>query len=328
MAAYIPRLILPHVNVGTPHVPLPHRNGTHTDTMKQKFLFCMSLRTGVEMICLAMLFNKVAGLYGLLAIFTGYRLDAAQLSMYIYSILALLLLAFLLPHVRRHSVFECLALAWLYLIDTVVNSAYVSAFASTYFLAISAGNSHAPGAGTITDTAGFTSPAYNVSNVAVVAAPANGILPSHDAAAVGVPAATSAVTDSAHLAEGFPSIVIMVLMTLIRVYFILILFSYARQAIQQEIATTSFERDSKSPFASEQPLGQGWRGRLGRLMIWPAQGFFLRKAADDGFERGFQRRTYQPVAVSDAPGNTERERRARAGTGPPAPSIDLVRESA
>jgi inositol phosphorylceramide synthase regulatory subunit len=53
----------------------------------------MSLRTGVEMISLSVIFNKVIGFYGLLAILTGLKLNPMQLSMYIYSVTALTLIA-------------------------------------------------------------------------------------------------------------------------------------------------------------------------------------------------------------------------------------------
>ena len=39
------------------------------------------------------LLNKVAGVYGLIAVFTGAGGSAAQLTMYIYSVIALIALA-------------------------------------------------------------------------------------------------------------------------------------------------------------------------------------------------------------------------------------------
>merc|ERR1711964_939933 len=49
------------------------------------FLYLMSLRTGVEMVSLSVIFNKLTGFFGLLAILTGVSLSPLQLSMYIYS---------------------------------------------------------------------------------------------------------------------------------------------------------------------------------------------------------------------------------------------------
>lgn len=93
----------------------------------------MSLQTGTEMITLALLINKVTGLYGLLAILTGFALDAVQLSMYLYSVAVLVALAFLLPYVRRQTPLPNLALAWLYLLDTALNAAYTVFFAVAWF---------------------------------------------------------------------------------------------------------------------------------------------------------------------------------------------------
>ena len=126
---------------------------------------------------MSMIFNKITGFYGLLAILTGFSLSPLQLSMYLYSLVALILLAFLMPHIRKQSPFECLALAWFYLLDTLVNTAFTLAFAVTWLLAVSANDSNtaipsnAPGAGTIDDAAGFTSPKFNVSKVEVIATP-------------------------------------------------------------------------------------------------------------------------------------------------------------
>ena len=93
------------------------------------------------MISLSMLFNRVAGFYGLLAILTGFRLDATQISMYLYSVVALVLLALLMPHIRKQSPLECLALAWFYTFDTVLNCVYTVAFAVTWFLTVRASDS-------------------------------------------------------------------------------------------------------------------------------------------------------------------------------------------
>merc|ERR1712144_164688 len=57
------------------------------------FLYLMSLRTGVEMVSLSVIFNKLTGFFGLLAILTGVSLSPLQLSMYIYSVGALALIS-------------------------------------------------------------------------------------------------------------------------------------------------------------------------------------------------------------------------------------------
>jgi len=104
----------------------------------QSLFGVISLQTGTELISLALIFNKVTGVYGLLAILTGYQLSLLQLSTYVYSIGVLGLLVYLIPHIRKQSPFECLALAWLYILDTVLNGAYTAAFGLEWYFASSA----------------------------------------------------------------------------------------------------------------------------------------------------------------------------------------------
>ncbi|MCW3717643.1 hypothetical protein UE95_040995, partial [Burkholderia cenocepacia] len=68
--------------------------------------------------------NKISGLYGLLALLTGYHLSPVQLSMYLYSLIALGVAAILFPHIRAQSPLQCLALAYLYALDSIINAAY------------------------------------------------------------------------------------------------------------------------------------------------------------------------------------------------------------
>lgn len=301
----------------------------------------MSLRTGVEMISLSMLFNKVAGFYGLLAILTGFHLDVTQLSLYLYSVVALVLLALLMPHIRKQSPFECLAFSWFYLLDTIINCTYTAAFAFTWFKTIGASSSDtpgsvpssAPGSGTINDTAGFTPPKYNVSRVEVVAYPASGLTSGQDATAIGIAAIASSsmqatsLQHSLQLAESIPSMVVLVFLTIIRIYFVFIVLAYAKQAIRQYMRTTSSDMEARNPFAPNMSQGQGWRGELGRIMVRPAKSYFLGGAVEDDWSNGVNSRFNKPTTVipDERRGVSERESRARSGTEPPGPSLGLPR---
>ncbi|RDW69581.1 DUF1753-domain-containing protein [Coleophoma cylindrospora] len=301
------------------------------------------------MISFSMIFNKLTGFYGLLAIFTGVSLSPLQLSMYIYSVAALFLLAVLVPHIRKQSPFQCLALAWFYLFDTAINTAYTTAFAMTWFLAISAneanslsGVPNSPGSGTIEDTAGFTSPKYNVSKVDVIAAPAGGVIAGQDAIAVATAstAASGAVASLGHgvaLEESFPSILLIGLMTLIRVYFVLVVMAYARQVLRQHMYQNhpaspvklhlhtdgAVDAPAENPFASDTEQGQGWQGKVGRAMVKIGEGYWLGGHSDDSWAKNIDGR-FRTTKISMAPpGTLERERRARSGTGPPLPPKNL-----
>lgn len=241
-----------------------------------------------------MLFNKAAGFYGLLALLTGFALNATQLSLYIYSVLSLILTAYLIRHVRRQSPLECLGLAWFYLLDTCINCAFTAMFAVAWFLTVSTTHSNAPGSGTIADTAGFTSPTHNVSEVEIMASPATGLTGGQDAAAVGIAAPAAAAAQDPNLqlgvgiSEGILSLVIIVVLTLIRVYFILVVMAYARQVLRQYKETPSIapsrqqkRTEVENPFSDDMPEGQGWRGRLGRIMVSLGKGYFLGGAVDE-----------------------------------------------
>jgi hypothetical protein len=130
---------------------------------EQTFLYLISLRTGTEMIALTLLINKVSGIYGLLAILTGYHLSWLQLTMYIYSIGVLGAICYLSPHIKRQSPLQCLALAWLYVLDSLINASYTALFATTWFLMlarhindpVAGDDSKLPGEKMMNDTAGF-----------------------------------------------------------------------------------------------------------------------------------------------------------------------------
>ncbi|KAL9120856.1 MAG: hypothetical protein Q9187_002594, partial [Circinaria calcarea] len=312
------------------------------------FFHLMSLRTGTSLATLSLLLNKLSGLYGLLALLTGLHLSPLQLSMYIYSLIALIVLAHLAPHVRKQSPLETLALAWVFVIDGIINAGYTAVFATTWFLVISQATGSGSGklglgGETVNETAGFTSPKYNVSHVEVVAAPAEGLTGGQDAVAVGAGAAaaafgTSATTEGISLGPGFvqpesiSSLVVILALWAVRIYLTFIVLSYARFILRQHTASVTrtynlraSNADStyiENPFASHLPAGFGWRGKLGRVLVSVGTGYWLGKEDDDAWMS-------QPVAgktkrAGEVPGVVERERRRRSGTGPPAPAPPLV----
>ena len=305
----------------------------------QSFLYFMSLRTGTELITLSLLLNKVSGLYGLLALFTGFHLSPFQLSMYIYSLLAVVVTAWLAPHIRSQSPFHCLALAWFYVLDSVVNALYTTAFAVTWFLVVSlhfsdaasTGSANAPGGSTIDDTAGFTSPKFeNVSHVDVTDGKGDEPLavaqPGHTSTA-----ASPSLGHGVFQPESGSSITVICLLWAARFYFIFVVMSYARLVLRHHVAmrsraATHLHTGSKSseymenPFAPHCNEGSGIQGRLGRLMTMIGRSYWL-GAAEDGEEDTWVESSVRTSRndVEGPPGTGERERRRRSGTGPPLP---------
>ncbi|KAI9757589.1 MAG: hypothetical protein M4579_003402 [Chaenotheca gracillima] len=318
------------------------------------FLYLMSLRTGTELITLTVLLNKISGLYGLLALLTGLHLSPLQFSMYIYSVLALVLTAFLSSHIRKESPLQCLALAWFYILDSAVNAAYTAAFGVTWFLVVSqhhseSSSSKAPGGqgGQMMDeTAGFTKPEFNVSHVDVVATPGGGVTTGQDAVAVGSPGAVAATAISPSLGHGILqpesvwSIFIIAALWAVRLYFIFVIMAYARSVLHIHLLNSPNNRpgpnaaDPRNPFDATTEQGQGWKGRLGRFMVSIGRGYWLGTGDEDNWARGMDGKFSRKGGVSSVSnsiqtsGPEERERRRRSGTGPPpppAPAPEMLR---
>ncbi|KAF2143575.1 uncharacterized protein K452DRAFT_325545 [Aplosporella prunicola CBS 121167] len=307
------------------------------------FLYAMSLRTGVELIVLTILVNKITGVFGILALFTGYRVSALQLSMYVYSIGALLLTAYLARYIRAADPLRCLALAWFYAVDTVINAAYTATFGIAWFLVL-AQQDKAAGGSMMDDASGFTNPKYNVSHVDVVAEPASGLTTGQEAVAAGASASSSgaefpaAGLGSAVFQSGsVASITIISSLWAIRIYFVIIMLAYARVVLRQHIAQSSAanytlhtgaatDAHAENPFAADRELGAGWPGKLGRVMVAVGRSYWLGSDDDGAWMRGMGgkfRRAHQSPQINQVPGVAERERRRRSGTGPPAPTAPL-----
>jgi hypothetical protein len=221
----------------------------------------MSLQTGTELISIALLFNKATGVYGLLTLVTGYSLSALQVTAYLGSLSVLVALALCLPHVRTQSPFHNLVLAWVYAIDTLVSAAYTAAFATSWYLAA------------VHDPKGTASAETDAGS------PGNGkgVQQRGDAQADAQAKAGSGVHDTA------ASMVLIVAFTLVRVYFSLVIMAFARMVLLRFVDERMGEAEesgnsadtSTDPFAVGAPLGEGWRGRLGRAMVSVGRGYWL-----------------------------------------------------
>lgn len=244
----------------------------------------MSLQTGTELVSLALLLNKITGVYGLLAILTGYSISALQLSMYIYSVLCVTSLTFLLPHIRKQTPFQNLALAWLYLLDTAVNTAYTTTFAVAWYMA------------------GFHSPkGTGGPEIAPPAPTATGMASGNVTAAVavgGVGNATDASNNggddgrAAQARETAVSMVLIIALTLVRVYFAAVVAAHARAVLLRYVEGRAEEDEDGSkggratnPFARGMAGGEGLKGRLGRAMVAVGSGYWLGVRPDEQWAR-------------------------------------------
>lgn len=222
----------------------------------------ISLQTGTEVISLALILNKVTGVYGLLAILTGYQLSMLQLTTYVYSIGILVLLVSLVPHIRRQSPFECLALAWIYIIDTAINMAYTATFGLDWYFANQSTDS-------------LQMQATNLPDLVV-----EGVQGLHREAAIHgkvIPQETAT------------SMLLITASMLIRVYFSFVVMAYAKQVLQKYMQLMILEGpgvdEHDGPFAEDLPDGEGRKGRLGRLMVSCGRGYWLDQRDTDDWAR-------------------------------------------
>ena len=257
--------------------------------------------------------------------------------MYIYSTLALVLVAYLAPHIRTQRPLECLALATFFVVDSVVNAFWTVAFGITWFLVVSEHHSANFGAGkTMSDAAGFTNPEHNVSSVEVVVGPDQGIPgEKQEAVTAGNPGSEVNSAESPSLGHGvlqpesMSSVTVICALWAVRIYLVLVVMSYARLVLRKHVATTSRNNASlytgsknatqmENPFAVHLPEGKGWKGGLGRLMVGLGKEYWLGVDETDeswmNNEIAMGRLRKREAGTSEAPGVVERERRRRSGT--------------
>ena len=164
--------------------------------------------------------------------------------MYIYSIPAALLFYHLLTH---PSPFSSLVLAWSLLVDTIISLIYTSLFTTSY-LSVIARTAEGELADSIDSNAGFTSPSKTVSSVII--------------APTGVPGVPVLEHPSSEVIMGSqtPSMIILALILLMKLFFVLVVFSHARQ---QDHERTKGWRRKVSDFLTR---GSYWRDdmRLGK----------------------------------------------------------------
>ncbi|KAJ7139388.1 Inositolphosphorylceramide synthase subunit Kei1-domain-containing protein, partial [Mycena epipterygia] len=97
------------------------------------FLGVLDIKTGVTIALLFALLNKVAGVYGLIAVLTGAGGSFAQLSLYIYSVIGLIALGWGLKVVEAEDARQTLYFAHLFCADYVLSTSWTAYFAVTWW---------------------------------------------------------------------------------------------------------------------------------------------------------------------------------------------------
>jgi hypothetical protein len=92
------------------------------------------------------------------------------------------------------------------------------------------------------------------------------------------------------------SIALVIIFTLVRVYFAVVVCAFARTSILRAVALAELEHgdddgngearksrssipnDNHGPFAQGESAGKGWKGTVGRVMVSVGKGYWLRQA--------------------------------------------------
>jgi len=98
------------------------------------FLGFVDLKLGVTIALLFALLNKVAGIYGIVALFNGVGGSFAQVSMYVYSVLMLVALWWGLNAVSEEDPKRTLYFAHLFFADHVLSTAWIAFFAVVWWV--------------------------------------------------------------------------------------------------------------------------------------------------------------------------------------------------
>lgn len=197
------------------------------------------------------------------------------------------------------------------------------------------GAGNVPGKETMDETAGFTNPDINATAVEVSVKPAPGLLSGQEAVVVSQAGSKAGMVLESDM---MTSVGLLALFSLVRVYFCLVVMSYARSVLRQYVANASvgsagFE-STADPTMAANPFQtvEGWRGTLGRAMLKsPSKRYWLGRdetvsEGESGMLSEWERATsgrfaggrkVLRVKVPGEQGVGERERRARSGTGPP-----------
>lgn len=96
------------------------------------FLFLLDLKVGCTIITLFALFNKIAGIYGIIAIFQGGTFS--QVSLYLYSIFTIFLFLWAIQGISDEDSQRVIKFAHLFLADHMLSSTWTLYFALDWFL--------------------------------------------------------------------------------------------------------------------------------------------------------------------------------------------------
>ncbi|WFC94590.1 hypothetical protein MBRA1_001223 [Malassezia brasiliensis] len=113
----------------------PHDTGKITASLQAyitSFLGFMDIKVGSQILTLFSLFNKIAGIYGIIAIFQGGTI--AQLSLYIYSIATIPIFIWGLKSISDEQAGSVLRYAHIFILDQMISTGWTFLFTLWWFV--------------------------------------------------------------------------------------------------------------------------------------------------------------------------------------------------
>ncbi|KTW28450.1 hypothetical protein T552_01712 [Pneumocystis carinii B80] len=105
----------------------------------RSFLYFLDLKIGTELIIFFSILNKASGIYGFFVTLINYSslsMSLWKMFMYFYSLLVLLGFTMMMKYIRTESPFHILICAYFYFIDTFISSIYSAIFTIVWFMNI------------------------------------------------------------------------------------------------------------------------------------------------------------------------------------------------
>ncbi|KAG9223812.1 hypothetical protein CCMSSC00406_0004847 [Pleurotus cornucopiae] len=190
------------------------------------FLGVLDIKTGVTIALLFALFNKVTGVYGLIAVVTGAGGSFAQLSLYIYSAIALGGLVWGLNAIKQEDAKNTLYFAHFFFIDHIFSTIWTVFFAVAWWI--------------YTPHDGRRIANSEAQKKMMEGGPTNNMTDAERA--------TAAMTIWTH--EKGTAATVIIISWLVKIYFALLLYSYASHLRKGSYRSLSQTRSVSTPLAS------------------------------------------------------------------------------
>ncbi|OLL22654.1 Inositol phoshorylceramide synthase regulatory subunit kei1 [Neolecta irregularis DAH-3] len=227
----------------------------HLVPKPKKFLNAIDLSTGVYIITLFTIVNKLCGFYGLLAFISGASISTWQLSMYFYSITALVFFCTSLEYISAEDPFRIILFAYGFLFDSVLNAFYTLLFTGSWFLMLSQIDDN----GSTSDSLEYAG-TLNSSDVTSEGSALPTLTPSSQNENM-VPSGTVGL--GFMQPESASSLLAICVLWIVRAYFVIAVFSLARKCVRRSKAATDSltQHPVKATIIALLTRGSYWNGR-------------------------------------------------------------------